>query len=141
MKACHRCGEAWTRQGQPGFKEACPKCMSYLHACVNCRLYNPSADRCSSITAECTGARDGLNYCEEFQFRDVPNNAGHRNGNHGNGRTTSAATRPRRGLASRPNGTRGPGGRVPGGAFDVSAGEPGGNADAARKKFDDLFGK
>ena len=78
MKRCHNCGEEWTRQEQPGFKETCANCMGYLHACLNCKLYNPSADRCSSITAECTGDRAGLNYCEEFQFRDMPNNSNHR---------------------------------------------------------------
>jgi len=80
MKRCHKCGEEWTRPGPPGFKETCPKCTSYLHACVNCKLYNPTADRCSSVTAECTGDREGLNYCEEFQFRDQPNNANRRSG-------------------------------------------------------------
>ncbi|GAI15121.1 unnamed protein product [marine sediment metagenome] len=87
MKCCYKCGEQWTRQEQPGFKETCPGCMSYLHACVNCRLYNPSADRCSSITAECTGDRDGLNYCEEFQFRDMPNKSAHRTSSGGRQKT------------------------------------------------------
>ena len=74
---------------QPGFRETCPGCENWLHACLNCRLYNPRSDRCSSITAECTGERGSLNYCEEFQFRDMPNNVQHRNGNgggYGNGR-------------------------------------------------------
>ena len=87
MKRCHQCGDEWTRTEQPGFRETCPRCESWLHSCLNCRLYNPRSDRCSSITAECTGERQLLNYCEEFQFRDMPNNAGHRNGNgSGNGR-------------------------------------------------------
>jgi hypothetical protein len=89
--------------------------MSYLHACVNCRLYNPSADRCSSITAECTGDRAGLNYCEEFQFRDVPNNANHRNGN---ARTPSVSA----------------------GEDTDGRAAAGGVAPDVRKKFDDLFG-
>ena len=117
MKACHQCGEAWTRREQPGFKETCPGCEGYLHACLNCRLYNPSADRCSSITAECTGARDGLNYCDEFQFREKPNNTHHRNGNgtRNNGSLNFSAE-------PRKNDTPASSGR-------------------ARKKFDDLFGK
>jgi len=114
MKVCHQCGAEWTRREQPGFKETCPGCTSYLHACLNCKFYNPSADRCSSITAECTGARDGLNYCEEFQFRDMPNNTNHRNGNGRNG------------LAEKPL------------AKDTPADGASGNA---RKKFDRLFGK
>ena len=103
---------------QPGFRETCPTCDSWLHSCLNCRLYNPKSDRCSSITAECTGERESLNYCEEFQYRDMPNNADHRNGN-GNrslGRDISRRTRGRPG--------------------------PGNGAGAsAREKFNKLFGK
>jgi hypothetical protein len=89
MKRCQKCGEEWTRREQPGFKEACPKCTAFLHSCLNCKLYNPTADRCSSVTAECPGDRQGVNYCEEFEFRDVAANANHpapraaRNGNGG----------------------------------------------------------
>ncbi len=115
MKRCHKCGEEWTRLAQPGFKATCPKCTSYLHACVNCKLYNPTADRCSSVTAECTGDRKGLNYCEEFQFRDVPNNASHR-------AASGIGTGGRRLRGSN-------GGNTSEGAPD------------ARKKFDELFGK
>ncbi len=81
MKACQKCGAEWTRKESPGFKATCAKCEAYLHSCRNCRLYNPSADRCSSVTAECPGDRESLNYCEEFQFRDAPTNGARRNGN------------------------------------------------------------
>lgn len=126
MKRCHKCGEEWTRREQPGFKGTCPRCESYLHVCVNCKFYNPSADRCSSVTAECTGDRRGVTYCEEFQFRDVPNNANHRNGN---GRRSPLAKR-----------------NTAGGTpldFDrPSHGSGSGRASPeAKKKFDDLFGK
>ena len=119
MKTCQKCGAEWTRREQPGFKETCAECTSYLHACLNCRLYNPSADRCSSITAECTGDRAGLNYCEEFQFRDQPNNANHRNGNgKSNGRgNTLGLDNFRRNTGTTPRPSK------------------------AKKKFDDLFGK
>jgi len=119
MKRCQKCGEEWTRREQPGFKEVCPKCMSHLHSCVNCKLYNPSADRCSSVTAECTADRQGLNYCEEFQFRDTPTNANHR--------TTDART-----SAGRTQTTLG---------FDEPATgtNSSGKGSSARKKFDKLF--
>ncbi len=117
MKTCHKCGEEWARQGQPGFKETCPKCTSYLHACLNCRLYNPTADRCSSVTAECTEDRAGLNYCEEFQLRDAPNNSNHRAQN---------------GRAARSLGFDGPGG---------NGDSPEKRPSAARQKFDKLFGE
>ena len=119
MKSCQKCGQQWTRRESPGFKETCPKCTSYLHSCVNCKLYNPTADRCSSITAECPGDRTLLNYCEEYQFRDAPNNAGRRasNGQASNG-----------GMMSAPGDPAGKGN---------SAERP---PSAARNKFDKLFG-
>jgi len=120
MKRCQKCGEEWTRREQPGFKAACPKCMSSLHSCVNCKLYNPSADRCSSVTAECPGDRQGLNYCEEFQFRDAPMNANHsaaRNARVADGRTPTTL-----------------------GFVEPAGGaNPSGKQSNARKKFDKLF--
>ena len=119
MKSCQKCGEEWTRRESPGFKACCPKCEAYLHSCRNCKLYNPSADRCSSITAECTGDRDLLNYCEEFQFRDTPNNANHRASN-------GSAGMAGRGLAERIERSNGNGGpRRP---------------SRGKNKFDQLFG-
>lgn len=125
MKRCHKCGEEWTRREQPGFKETCPKCTSYLHVCVNCKLYNPTAEQCSSVTAECTGDRKGLSYCEEFQFRDVPNNASHRaaGGTALNGRASGDGA----------GKTLGPGGPESG------SGPSDKPSKAARKKFDKLF--
>jgi hypothetical protein len=120
MKRCQKCGEEWTRREQPGFKAACPKCTASLHSCVNCKLYNPSADRCSSVTAECPGDRQGLNYCEEFEFRDTPVKANHaasrgaRNGN-GNSPTTLGFDEPAAGNHSS------------------------GKQSSARRKFDKLF--
>ena len=103
MKACQKCGEEWTRKEQPGFKATCEKCTAYLHSCRNCRLYNPSADRCSSVTAECTGDRESLNYCEEFMFRDTPNNVGRRNGQTGAASVLGFSGRPVRPDAEAPD--------------------------------------
>jgi hypothetical protein len=120
MKRCQKCGEEWTRREQPGFKEACPKCTAYLHSCVNCKLYNPSADRCSSVTAECPGDRQGLNYCEEFEFRSASANA-----NHAASRTAKS----------------GNGGSQTQLGFDEPAARvnPSGKQSNARRKFDKLF--
>jgi len=72
MGCCVHCGREWEGQTQPGFREACPGCNAYLHSCLNCRLYNRRTDRCSSVTAECTGDRDHYNYCEEYQIARKP---------------------------------------------------------------------
>lgn len=71
MRRCVRCGREWTDLSPPGFQEVCPQCDVYLHSCINCRLYNRRADRCSSVTAECTGDREHYNYCEEYQMAQI----------------------------------------------------------------------
>lgn len=50
-----------------GFKAVCPACGMYLHACVQCRLYDGQARRCRSLTTEAVADREGCNFCEEFR--------------------------------------------------------------------------
>lgn len=72
MKKCHRCGTAWRSfRAQPGSRDVCEGCGAYLHSCSNCRHF----DRL--ITCSCKlphtsfiGARDSLNYCEDFRMLD-----------------------------------------------------------------------
>lgn len=71
---CIHCGYKWEQKTSPGFQQACPGCNAFLHSCVNCRLYNRRSDRCSSVTAECTGQRDHYNYCEEYQIAQIKPN-------------------------------------------------------------------
>ena len=54
------------------------------------------------MTAECTGDREGLNYCEEFQVRDVPANGTRRNG-HAAAQVLGMEGRPRRPDAETPD--------------------------------------
>ena len=68
---CVRCGRKWESKAQPGVRQTCAECDVFLHSCVNCRLYNRRSDRCSSVTAECTGQRDHYNYCEEYQIAQI----------------------------------------------------------------------
>ncbi len=56
--------------GTVGFGAVCPRCGAYLHACVQCRLYDSAAERCRSLTTEPVRDREGRNYCGEF----VPGN-------------------------------------------------------------------
>ncbi len=51
-----------------------------MHACVNCRLYDPSAHReCTSGTTEPPKNKEKRNFCEEFLM------AGDRGGSGGGG--------------------------------------------------------
>jgi hypothetical protein len=69
MKACHQCGTAIV--DHPGFRESCPSCHAYLHCCLNCRLYSPSAhNHCLSPTTEFVSDVAQANFCEEFTFKD-----------------------------------------------------------------------
>ena len=77
MKACNACQTPWQGEGSPKFKEACESCSAYLHSCKNCRLHDPGAhNQCLSPTTEWVADREGLNYCEEFDFKAGPGDRG-----------------------------------------------------------------
>jgi hypothetical protein len=65
MAVCHQCGAAV--EGPVGFRATCPACLAYLHCCLNCRLYSPSAhNHCLSPTTEPVRDVAAANFCEEF---------------------------------------------------------------------------
>jgi hypothetical protein len=77
MGTCHQCGAAITDAVR--FRDTCPSCQAYLHCCLNCRLYSPSAhNHCLSPTTEYVGDVAGANFCDEFEFtsRPKPDDAG-----------------------------------------------------------------
>lgn len=71
---CHKCGAPWESDlRQPGFKEVCSSCGAYLHCCMNCRFHTPTAhNQCYIPNTEYVADRKGLNFCEEFAFREGP---------------------------------------------------------------------
>jgi len=71
MKQCHRCGAPWDGGGkkQPGVKDICDNCSAYLHCCLNCRYYDPSAhNECYIPTTDWVGDKEACNFCDEFEF-------------------------------------------------------------------------
>jgi hypothetical protein len=67
MGTCHSCGTPYA--DKVGFRDTCPQCSSYLHCCLNCRLYSPSShNHCLSQTTDFVGDASGVNFCEEFEF-------------------------------------------------------------------------
>ena len=73
MKRCHRCQTPWVSEATktPGVKESCESCSAYLHCCLNCRFYLPSAhNECYIGTTEWVGDKEGANFCDEFEFKD-----------------------------------------------------------------------
>ena len=69
---CHKCNTPWENDKRsPGFKETCSGCGAYLHCCKNCRFHVPTAhNQCYIPDTEYVVNRAGLNFCEEFAFRD-----------------------------------------------------------------------
>jgi hypothetical protein len=54
--------------GSPvGRRDACPKCGADLHACRNCRFYDPSKhNQCAEAQAEWVRDKDAANFCGYF---------------------------------------------------------------------------
>ncbi len=72
MKRCHRCGRPWSAEKrQPGVKDVCDQCASYLHCCLNCRFHDPTQhNQCGIPTTEWVADKAGANFCDEFEFKD-----------------------------------------------------------------------
>jgi hypothetical protein len=66
--ACHSCGAPIT--DAVGCRAVCPRCNAYLHCCLNCRLYSPSAhNHCLSSTTEYVRDASAGNFCDEFELQ------------------------------------------------------------------------
>jgi hypothetical protein len=47
----------------------CPHCDAYLHACVQCRFYEPTLhNQCLEPEAEYVGDREKANFCDFFKL-------------------------------------------------------------------------
>jgi hypothetical protein len=66
---CHKCGEPWALDGQPGRGEVCMKCRADLRVCLNCSFYDRAvAHQCRERRAEPVLEKDAGNFCEYFDF-------------------------------------------------------------------------
>jgi len=72
MRYCHKCLAPWEGLNQPGARDVCPKCLSALHCCLNCRFYDTSkSNQCFTNVEEPVVYKDGSNFCEEFSFIEL----------------------------------------------------------------------
>ena len=62
---CQKCGTEYHSE-TIGFKAYCESCGSYLHACIQCSIYDQKTERCRSLTTEAVRDREGINFCEEY---------------------------------------------------------------------------
>jgi hypothetical protein len=71
MKACHRCGKELNGVDRAERSATCAHCGSYLHSCLNCSFYDPSAhNQCREPQSEYVSDREKANFCDFFTFRE-----------------------------------------------------------------------
>lgn len=70
MAGCGTCGAKLPIVGnQVGRRDTCPDCGADLHACVQCRHYDPSvASECREPFAEVPADKESGNFCDFFQI-------------------------------------------------------------------------
>ena len=66
---CPACGRPIAIDGPIGRRDVCDGCGAELHACVQCRFYDPSAsNQCREPQAERVQDKERANFCEFFQL-------------------------------------------------------------------------
>lgn len=73
MPKCVFCGKEIEIIVKIGRLEECPHCGKYLHACLQCGLYDRGYhNSCRESQAWLVGDKEAANFCEFFEFgRDV----------------------------------------------------------------------
>jgi hypothetical protein len=72
MSACAFCGNALDEKIRIVRDSECPKCGRDLHACVQCRFYDPHVhNKCREPQAEWVTDRDRRNFCDYFKLNPV----------------------------------------------------------------------
>lgn len=70
---CQACGSAIETDGPIGRRDSCESCGADLHACIQCRFYDPAAsDQCREPQAERVVDKERQNFCEYFQLAAGP---------------------------------------------------------------------
>ena len=67
---CWKCGTKveYPSGSRVRTRDACPKCHGDLHACRNCRFYDPGKhNQCAETQAEWVRDKESANYCGYFQ--------------------------------------------------------------------------
>jgi hypothetical protein len=69
--SCYGCGAPLRIDGPVGRRTTCPGCDADLHACINCKHYEPGAPHdCREPHAEHYLDKESSNACDLFQLGD-----------------------------------------------------------------------
>jgi hypothetical protein len=122
MPFCALCDAELAADLRIGRESTCPHCDGYLHACIQCRFYEPTLhNQCLEPEADYVGDRQKANFCEFFQLA----------GTRGSSKSDSGRADPARGRPRKPSGDARPSDARPSDA----------RASDARARFDALFKK
>ena len=67
MPYCVSCDAELPADLRVGRETLCPRCDAYLHACVQCRFYEPTLhNQCLEPEADYVGDRQKANFCDFF---------------------------------------------------------------------------
>ena len=70
---CAACGDELGRPERVGRRDVCPRCTAELHACRQCRFYDPiCADGCREPQAERVLDKTRANFCDYFAVVERP---------------------------------------------------------------------
>ena len=68
MPYCVSCDAELPADLRVGRETLCPKCDAYLHACIQCRFYEPTLhNQCLEPEADYVGDRQKANFCDYFE--------------------------------------------------------------------------
>ena len=69
MPYCASCDAELSADLRIGRETLCPHCEAYLHACIQCRFYEPTLhNQCLEPEADYVGDRVKANFCEFFSM-------------------------------------------------------------------------
>lgn len=65
---CQACGQSLDIGDRVGRKEDCPFCTADLHACIQCRFYEPGHHNdCRESQAELISEKERANFCGYYE--------------------------------------------------------------------------
>lgn len=74
---CYSCHEELVFDVKIGRRDLCPNCGAYLHACFNCKFWDPKVhNQCTENQGEFIRDRAEGNFCLYFTFRAMGEDRG-----------------------------------------------------------------
>jgi len=65
---CFNCGTEIQLDRRATRQDSCPRCMSYVRCCRNCRFYDPGAhNQCREPQSSWVKDKESANFCDYFE--------------------------------------------------------------------------